>query len=68
MAKIIRAGWVEDAKTYVPRIIQTAELNTTIDFVRATAGFVDGLKKGWHVSSISEDENGNVVIDVAKRD
>lgn len=68
MAKIIRAGWVEDAKTYVPRIIQTTELNTNVELARAVAGFVDGLKKGWHVSNVSEDENGNVIIDVTKRD
>lgn len=65
MAKIVRAGYVSDVKCYVNGLINT-DVDTIADAVKVTAQFVDSLKKGWHVDTISEDDNGNVVINVKK--
>lgn len=66
--KIIRAGFVSDANTYVNGII-AVDVDTIEDAVKVTSDFVDGLKKGWHVDTIKVDkENDTIRIDVIKRD
>ena len=63
--KIIRAGFVSDANTYVNGIIST-DVDTIAQAVKVTSDFVDGLKKGWHVDNITTDNDGNVSITVKK--
>lgn len=65
MAKIIKAGYVSDVKTYVNGLIST-DAETIEDAVKITALYVDGLKKGWHVDSIRTNDNGDIVIDIKK--
>lgn len=67
MAKIIRAGYVEDAKSYLNGIV-TANVDGELAIAQYVGKFVDGLKKGWHVDSITETNDGAIRIDVIKRD
>lgn len=67
MAKIIRAGYVEDAKSYLNGIV-TANVEGELAIAQYIGKFVDGLKKGWHIDSITEDADGNIRVDVVKRD
>lgn len=63
--KIIRAGFVSDANTYVNGIIST-DVDDIAQAVTVTAKFVDSLKKGWHVDNITVMDDGNVSITVKK--
>lgn len=65
MSKIIRAGFVSDANTYLNGII-AVDVDSIGDAVKVTAEFVDGLKKGWHIDQIDLKDNGDVEIKVKK--
>ena len=67
MTKIIRAGYIADAKTYANGIL-TAEVNGDLELARYVASYVDGLRKGWHIASVTETEDGAIRLDVAKKD
>ena len=64
--KIIRAGFVSDANTYVNGLLNF-ETESIEDAIRYVVGFVDSLKKGWHVSEVKINDDGSIQIDVVKR-
>lgn len=63
---MIRAGFVTDANTYLNGIVKS-EYDDVDKFIKEVVKFIDGLKKGWHVESITEIEPNTWKIDVIKR-
>jgi hypothetical protein len=66
--KVIRAGFVSDANTYINGIVQV-NCESVKDAIMHVIKFVDELKKGWHVENITmDDELNTITVTVYKRD